>query len=287
MVRLGVSYEHLVIDNASTDNSADILRDEAALDSCLRVIVNVRNFGHIRSPFHAILQARGECVVLLSSDLQDPPELVPELVARWQGGSPVVMLVKDNTEERGPKAWGRRAYYRVLGKVSEAQLVPDATGAGLYDRRVIEYLRGLNDPYPYLRGLVAESGFPVGTLGFHQPLRSAGKSSNNFASLYDMAMLGFTTHSRTPLRLVSFFGFVTAAMSLLIGFVYLVRKFSDWDSFELGLAPLATGLFFLGAMQLIALGIIGEYVGNIFLRVRDLPLVVESERLNFEEPPPG
>jgi len=281
MSELDVPYEHIVIDNASTDDSLAILRAEASKDSSLRVIANVRNFGHIRSPYHAILQATGSCVVLLASDLQDPPEVIPELWRLWREGAPVVMLVKARTEESRLISLGRRLYYRTLNKASSSELVQDATGSGLYDRDVVEYLRSLNDPYPYLRGLVAESGFPVTRLAFDQPLRIAGKSSNNLASLYDMAMLGFTTHSRLPLRIVSLAGFCVAALSMLIGLVYLIRKLADWDAFELGLAPLAVGLFFLGAMQLIALGILGEYIGNIFLRIRGLPLVIEAERINF------
>lgn len=285
MATLDVDYEHIVIDNASTDGSLTILRDQATKDPRLRVIANIRNFGHIRSPYHGLMQASGACVILLAADLQDPPELIPELYSRWLQGAKVVMLVKHTTEESGLKAGARRLYYRMLNRVSSSELIPDATGAGLYDRAVVEYLRSLNDPYPYLRGLVAESGFPVSRFGFSQPLRRGGRTSNNFASLYDMAMLGFTTHSRTPLRIVSLIGFSFAGLSLLIGFVYLIRKLFDWDAFELGLAPLAVGLFFLGAMQLIALGILGEYIGNIFLRVRGLPLVIESERINFEVEP--
>lgn len=282
MESLDTKYEHIIIDNASTDRSRDILEAEAETDPRLRVIINMRNFGHIRSPFHGIMQASGSCVILLAGDLQDPPEVISELYSRWRDGAKVAMLVKEHTEESGLKALGRRLYYRTLNRISSSELIPDATGAGLYDRSVVEYLRSLDDPYPYLRGLVAESGFSVSRVGFSQPLRRGGRTSNNFASLYDMAMLGFTTHSRTPLRIVSLVGFCFAGLSLVIGFVYLVRKLLDWDAFELGLAPLAVGLFFLGAMQLIALGILGEYIGNIFLRVRRLPLVIEAERINFD-----
>ena len=283
MATLGVDYEHIVIDNASTDSSMQILRAESARDPRLRVILNVRNFGHIKSPYHALMQARGDCVIIMAADLQDPPEVIPSLYSRWQSGAFIVMLVKETTEESGLKAVGRRIYYRIMNRISDSDLVANATGAGLYDRTVVDYLKSLNDPYPYLRGLVAESGFPVQRVGFDQPLRRGGKSSNNFGSLYDNAMLGFTTHSRTPLRLVSLLGFTFAGLSLLLGLVYFVRKLSDWDSFQLGLAPLSIGLFFFGAVQLIALGILGEYIGNIFLRVRGLPLVVEAERINFEQ----
>lgn len=277
----GFDYEHILIDNASTDSSADILREEAARDPRVRVILNVRNFGHIRSPFHAMMQTRGDCVILLASDLQDPPELIPGLLSKWQEGSSVVLLVKESTEESGLMAFCRKTYYRLLRRASATPQIEDATGAGLYDREVIKYLKSLNDPYPYLRGLVAESGFPIARVAFNQPLRKAGKSSNNLATLYDMAMLGFTTHSRTPLRLVSLVGFLFAGVSSVIGIYYFIRKLTDWNSFDLGVAPLAVGLFFFGAVQLISIGIIGEYIGNIFQRIRQLPLVIERERINF------
>lgn len=275
-------YEHIIIDNASTDNSRAVLEAEAALDPHIKLIFNIRNFGHIRSPFHGLLQAHGSCVILLASDLQDPPELIPSLVERWRDGAKVVLLVKEGTEESGMRSWGRRAYYRALNKASDSQLVADATGSGLYDRQVVEYLRKLDDPYPYLRGLVAEAGFPLETVPFFQPLRGRGRTKNNFSTLYDMAMLGFTTHSRTPLRAVTLMGFVLGVVAFIIGCVYLVRKLLDWDSYDLGLAPLTVGVFFLGATQLIALGILGEYIGNIFLRLRKLPLVIEERRTNFD-----
>lgn len=281
MKDLGYEHEHIIIDNASTDGSQALLRKLAAENANLRVIFNARNFGHIRSPFHAMLQAQGDCVVVLASDLQDPPELIPELIANWEAGFQVALLVKSDTEERGALRWLRRFYYRTLQRVTTSEIVADATGAGVYDRSVVNYLKQLNDPYPYVRGLIGEMGIPIAKVHFLQPLRSKGTSKSSFASLYDMAMLGFTTHSRVPLRLATLVGFGIAGISLLTGFIYLVRKLFDWSSFDLGVAPLAIGLFFLGAVQLISLGILGEYVGNIFLRIRNLPLVVESERINF------
>lgn len=281
MSGLPVRYEHVVIDNASTDRSRDIIEAECAADPRVKAIFNMRNYGHIRSPYHGLLQVRGKCVISISSDLQEPPELIPELLMRWAAGAKVVLLSRESADERGPKQFARRAYYRLLNWSSSYEIVQGATGAGLYDRAVLEYLKRLDDPYPFLRGLVSEAGFPVEVVKFHQPLRSAGRSKNNLMTLYDMAMLGFTTSSRTLLRAVSLVGYVIGGVSLLTAVYYFIRKLLQWDSFQLGLAPLATGLFLLGAIQIISLGIIGEYIGNIYVRQRRLPLVLEERRINF------
>lgn len=277
-----VEYEHIVIDNCSTDGTIAELRSLTAEDNRLRVIVNESNFGHVRSPFHGLLQARGRAVVVIASDLQDPPECIPELVLEWQKGYKVVFLVRRTSSEGRLMTRLRGLYYSALTALSTTPQVPHATGAGLYDREVVETLRRLNDPYPYVRGLVSELGYDVGRVGFDQPARSRGESKNGIGSLYDLAMLGLTTNSRAPLRAMSLVGFVLAALSFLVGVVYLVRKLIAWESFDLGLAPIAVGLFFLGATQLICLGILGEYVGNIFVQVRRHPLVIERERINFE-----
>jgi len=278
---LDLEYEHIVIDNASTDKSREIILEACQRDKRIKAIFNLKNYGHIRSPFHGLLQASGDCVIGLASDLQEPPELIPELLAQWCNGAKVVLLTRKSADERGVKQLARRAYYRTLKLISSHEVVLGATGAGLYDKRAIDYLRSIDDPYPFLRGLVTEAGFPIETVTFHQPLRTAGQSKNQFLTLYDIAMLGFTTSSRLPLRAVSFIGYFIGALSLLTAAYYLVRKLLSWDSFELGLAPLATGLFFVGAIQVISLGIIGEYIGNIFVRQRRLPLVIEERRVNF------
>ncbi len=278
---MGIEYEHLIIDNDSTDGTQEKLLELASADVRIKVIFNNSNFGHIRSPNHALLQAQGDAVVLLASDLQDPPELIPDLINRWRAGAEVVFLVKRSSAESRLISLFRKVYYRILGRMTRVPLIPNATGAGLYDRSVIEVLRSVDDPYPYLRGLVVELGYHIETIPFDQPARLSGKSKNGIPQLYDMAMLGFTTYSRTPLRLMSATGFALAALSIIVGGVYLVRKLMNWDSFDLGLAPIAVGLFFLGAIQLICLGILGEYVGNIFLHVRRHPLVIERERINL------
>lgn len=282
MKNVDANYEHIVIDNASTDGSRSLISGECETDPRVKAIFNLRSFGHIRSPFHALLQANGDCVISLAADLQEPPELIPDLLERWEKGSKVVLLQRKSAEERGIKQLARQTYYWLLGLMSSHSVVKGATGSGAYARSVIEFLKGLEDPYPYLRGLVIEAGFPVETVSFHQPLRVAGRSSNRFFALYDMAMLGFTTSGRTPLRAVSFIGYAVGLCSLLTAIYFLARKLVSWDSFQLGLAPLAIGLFFLAAVQLISLGIIGEYVGNIFVRQRNIPLVIEESRLNFD-----
>ena len=279
---LSIEYEHIVIDNCSTDGTWDALVQMAQADERLRLIRNERDYGHIRSPFYGLLQASGDAAVLMASDLQDPPELIPDLVGKWRQGSKVVFLVKRSSAESSWVSLSRRVYYRALGKMSSSPLIGNATGAGLYDRSVVDVLRSIGDPYPYLRGLVAELGYPVATVLFDQPRRKRGNSKNGLGTLVDLGLLGLSTHSRTPLRLMSLAGFALAALSLLIGMLYGFRKLFDWDSFDLGLAPIAVGLFFLGAVQLICFGILGEYIGNIFIYVRKHPLVVEAERVNFD-----
>lgn len=282
MSTLPYAYEHLCIDNCSSDRTVNILRARAETDANLRVIVNARNFGYIRSSYHALLQASGDAAVLIASDLQDPPEIIPEFIKQWESGYKTVMAVKPVSEESSLMFAVRKAYYRTIGRISDVPLVPNATGSGLFDRAVLDILRKLNDPYPYFRGLVCEIGFPIATVPFKQPRRMRGVTSQNFYSLYDMAMLGVTKHSKIPLRIMTLAGFGLACLSLLIAFFYFFAKLLFWNSFEVGLAPLLIGLFFFGAVQMVFLGMLGEYVGAIQTQVRNLPLVVEAERVNFE-----
>lgn len=275
-------YEHLCIDNCSSDRTVDILRARAQIDANLRIIVNARNFGYIRSSYHALLQGSGDAAVLIASDLQDPPEIIPEFIRQWEAGYKTVMAVKPVSEESSLMFAIRKTYYKTIGRISDVPLVPNATGSGLFDRAVLDILRQLKDPYPYFRGLVCEIGFPIATVPFKQPRRMRGVTSQNFYSLYDMAMLGVTKHSKIPLRIMTFAGFSLACLSLLIAFFYFFAKLLFWNSFEVGLAPLLIGLFFFGAVQMVFLGMLGEYVGAIQTQVRNLPLVVEAERVNFE-----
>jgi glycosyltransferase involved in cell wall biosynthesis len=274
-------YVHLFIDNASVDGTQEELRKLAAEDPRVKVIINQRNFGHVRSPFHGLLQAGGEAVIVLAADLQDPPELIPEFVRLWRKGSKVVLGQKRNSAEAPLFFVVRRAYYRLVRRLADVDLIENVTGFGLYDRKVIEAFRALDDPYPYVRGLVSELGYPVALVPYEQPRRARGITKNNFYTLYDVAMLGITSHSKVPLRLATMLGFGASAASFLVGLAYLVYKLVFWDRFALGVAPVVIGLFFFASVQLFFIGIIGEYIGAIHTRVTKRPLVVEKERINF------
>jgi glycosyltransferase involved in cell wall biosynthesis len=277
-------YEHIFIDNASRDGTVAILRELAAQDKNVKVILNVRNFGHIRSPHHAMLQARGDAVISVVSDLQDPPELIKEFLRKWEEGFKVVIAVKQDSEESIIFFTLRRLYYELVSRLAEIDLNKNATGFGLYDRRFIDILAEMDDPYPYFRGLVSEIGFPVAKIPYHQPVRKRGITSNNFYRLYDMAMLGITNHSKVPLRLATMLGFIVSFLSLVVAAFYLFFKLLFWHQFSLGLAPLVVGLFFFSSVQLFFIGVLGEYIGAIHTQVLKRPLVIEAERINFDIP---
>jgi glycosyltransferase involved in cell wall biosynthesis len=278
----GYSYEHIFIDNCSRDSTVLILKKIAKDDHHVKIIVNSRNFGHIRSPFHGILQAHGDAVVLVAADFQDPPELISEFVAHWEGGCKVVIGVKKQSRENRLMYGVRKLYYGIVKRISETEQIKNFTGFGLYDRVVIDIMKMMNDPYPYFRGLITEIGFERAEIPFVQPRRMRGKTKNNFYTLWDLAMLGFVNSSKVPFRLASFVGFGGALFSLLIAVSYLVYKLIKWDSFNAGVAPLVIGLFFIGAVQMFFIGMIGEYVGAIYTQVKNRPHVVEKERVNFD-----
>jgi glycosyltransferase involved in cell wall biosynthesis len=281
-------YEHLFIDNASHDGTAQVLRALASHDPRVRVILNNRNFGHIRSPFHAMLQARGDAVITMASDLQDPPELIPTFLDKWREGWKIVVGQKSKSEETPVFFAVRKAYYRLVNRLAEVEMLENVTGFGLYDRAVIEAMRDLKDPYPYVRGLISELGFPCERVTYTQPQRRRGVSSNNFYILYDIAMLGITSHSKVPLRLATMMGFAMSLVSFLLGVGYLIYKLLFWSRFDAGVAPLVIGLFFIGSVQLFFIGIVGEYVGFIHTHILQRPHVTERERIGFDEPPqPG
>ncbi len=279
----GYTYEIILADNCSTDHSRDILRALAAKDTQFKVIMNANNFGHIRSPFNAMLQASGDAVVLMCSDLQEPPEMILEFVKQWEAGYQVVCGVKPKSRENPAMFKLRRFYYWLLASCSETPQIQNFTGFGLYDRKVITAVKKFNEPYPYFRGLVSEIGFKRIEVPFTQAARKHGKTKNNFLTLYDMAMTGFVNHTKLPLRLASFFGFLLAFLSLLVAGGYFVYKLLYWQTFNLGLAPIVIGLFFFASVQLIFIGVIGEYIGAIWTQVKNKPLVIEDERINFDE----
>ncbi|MFY9675811.1 MAG: glycosyltransferase family 2 protein [Terriglobales bacterium] len=279
-------YEHIFIDNASRDNTYAVLREIAAGDSNVKVIRNARNFGHVRSPMHALFQASGDAVINLMSDLQDPPEVLAELIAKWEDGFPIVVAVKHTSREAAPMFLVRKLFYKLVNRLADGiETYENFTGFGLYDRKVIDLVRQFGDPYPYFRGMIAEIGLPHAEVVYEQQRRKSGKTKNNFYTLYDLAMLGITKLSKVPLRLVTFAGFAGSLLSLFGGTVYFGYKLLFWRQFTVGIAPIAIGMFFLGSLQLLFMGILGEYIGNIHTQVHNRPLVVERERLNFQYEP--
>ncbi len=279
----GYDYDHLFVDNASTDTTVPILRELAAADKRVRVIVNTRNFGHIRSPYYGFLQARGDAIMSCVADLQDPPELIPQFVRKWEDGYKVVIGVKQGSKDSWLMSRTRRFYYGLVGRLSsDVELVNNFTGFGLYDREVIEQFRSTGEQYPYFRGLVSDFGYERAEIPYVQPARAGGRTKNNFFSLYDMAMLGITNHSKVPLRLATMAGFAISVLSLLVAIGYLVAKLLFWDQLQIGLAPLLIGIYFFGAVQLFFIGVLGEYIGAIHTQVHKRPLVVEKERINFD-----
>ena len=277
----GYAYEHICIDNASKDGTVKVLRELARDDKNLKVIVNARNFGHIRSPHHALLQAKGDAAILMVSDLQDPPSLIPEFVKKWEEGYKVVLGIKTTSEESPVMFLIRKIYYDLIGRLSEIELAKNNTGFGLYDRAVLDVLRTVDDPYPYFRGLICDIGFEQAHIEYTQARRRRGITKNNFYTLYDMAMLGITNHSKVPLRLATIFGFAMSALGFLLAFGYLIAKLAFWNKFTLGTAPILIGFFLFSSIQLFFIGILGEYIGAIHTQVLKRPLVVEKERINF------
>ncbi len=278
------SYEHVFIDNSSSDKTVAILKEIASVNKNVKIIVNVRNFGHIRSPFHALTQCHGNAVISLVADFQDPPEMIPKFLEKWEEGFKIVIGVKHQSKENPIMFAVRKFFYNLLARASDSDAAPvkNFTGFGLYDQQFINVLRGLEDPYPYFRGLITELGFARYEIKYMQPQRKSGKTKNNFFTLYDMAMLGFVNHSKLPLRLSAFIGFVTSILSFITALVYFVLKLVLWKEFEVGMAPLVIGLFFFSSIQLFFIGVIGEYIGAIHTQVRKRPLVIEKERVNFD-----
>lgn len=274
-------YEHIFIDNSSKDNSINLLKEIAHVDPNVKLIINSRNFGWIRSPFYGLLQASGDAIIYMAADFQDPPDLISDFIKKWEEGFKIVIGTKSQSEESFFKFFIRKFYYKFADRISDLSLLKNFTGFGLYDKSVIQIMRQFNDPYPYLRGMISEVGFDVAEIEFKQPKRKRGLSSGTFFRLYDVAMLGITTHSKLPLRILSLVGFSLAFISMLLAVIYIFAKLFFWRMFPLGLAPILIGSFFFFSLQMFFVGLLGEYIASIHHQVLKRPLVIEKERINF------
>jgi len=275
------SYEHLFIDNCSGDKTVDILRKIAKEDKNVKVIVNSRNFGHVRSPVYGLLQANGDAIISLVADFQDPPELIVDLVKKWEEGNDTVLAIKKNSKENRILFKLRTWYYNLLSRLSEVKIYKNFTGFGLYSKRVMNEIRKIPDPYPFFRGIIAEVGYKVAQIEYNQPIRRKGFSKNRFYTLYDMAILGIICNSKIPLRFAVFMGAISSFLSAMIGFGYFIAKLLFWDQIILGIAPLIITASFMFSILLFFIGVIGEYIGAIYTQVLNRPLVHEEERINF------
>lgn len=275
-------YEIVFIDNNSTDNTRTLLREICKKDKRIKAIFNAKNFGQFRSPYYGIMQTTGDCTIMMCCDFQDPLDMIPQMVEEWENGNKIVVMQKTTSEENKILYFLRSCYYKLIHKFSDVEQIEHFTGFGLYDKSFIQVMRDLKDPTPFLRGVVAELGFKIKILPYTQRKRRAGKTHNNWYSLYDAAMLSFTSYTKIGLRMATFIGVGVALVSLLIALIYLILKLCNWNSFVAGTAPIVIGMFFLGAVQLIFLGIIGEYILSMNQRIMNRPLVVEEERINFD-----
>lgn len=274
-------YELLFIDNCSTDKTRNYLRELCAENKRIKVILNARNFGQFNSPYYGMCQTTGDCTITMCCDFQDPVEMIPKFVKEWEAGYKIVSGIKTSSKESGFIYFLRTVYYRLIRKMSDVEMIEHFTGFGLYDKSFIQLLRELDDPIPFIRGIVAEFGYKRKEIEYEQPKRRAGKTHNNWYSLYDAAMLSITSYTKVGLRIAVLGGFVCAGVSFLIGLIYLILKLIYWESFSAGTAPMVIGMFFIGSVQLFFIGLLGEYIMNINQRVMHRPLVIEEERINF------
>lgn len=280
-------YEIIFIDNDSKDKTREIIRRLAAEDRNIKGIFNAKNFGQFNSPYYGLLQSGGDCAVLIAADFQDPVEMIPKYVKEWENGYKIVIGIKKSSKENPVMYWLRGCYYKMIRALSDVEQIEQFTGFGLYDRKFIQVLQELDDPTPFLRGIVAELGFRRKEIPYEQPRRRAGKTSNNFYRLYDAAMLSVTSYTKAGLRLATIFGGFCCCVSITVALVYLVMKLMYWDRFAAGMAPLLIGMCFLGSVQIFFIGIVGEYILAINARVMKRPLVIEEERVNFDREPAG
>lgn len=274
-------YEIIFIDNDSKDNTRPLLREICKCNPKVKAILNAQNFGQFNSPYYGMLQTTGDCTIMLCCDFQDPIEMIPQIVGEWEKGAKIVSCIKTASKENPIMRFLRTCYYKIIKKMSDVDQIEHFTGFGLYDKTFIDVLRKLNDPTPFLRGIVAELGYKRVNIEYTQAKRRAGKTHNNFFTLFDAAMLSFTSYTKVGLHLVTVVGMVLSCLSFLVGVGYLVYKLLYWDRFSTGMAPIIIGMFFFNAIQLLFIGLVGEYVMSINTRVMKRPLVIEEERINF------
>lgn len=274
--------EIVFIDNDSNDGTRDKLREMCRKNKIIKAILNAKNFGQNNSPYYGLLQTTGDCAILMCADFQDPIDMIPVLLKEWENGSKIVSAIKTTSKESKFWRFLRTCYYKLIKKFSEVEQIEHFTGFGLYDRSFLNVLRDLNDPTPFLRGIVAELGFKRKEIPYEQQRRRAGFSKNNFFSLYDIAMLSFTSYTKVGLRLATFMGFLISFISFVAALIYLILKLCYWNLFNIGMAPMVIGMFFIGAIQLIFLGFMGEYILSMNRRIMKRPLVIEEERINFD-----
>ncbi len=275
-------YDHIFIDNSSTDGTLDILKNIAMQDKRIKIIENSRNFGHLKSPFYGLLQSTADATILFVADMQDPADLFLDFIQKWEEGYKSVIGVKKSSGESPTMFFIRKMYYKIVNSLSEIKLIDNFYGFGLYDKEVIAILKKMDDPYPYFRGMIPEIGLSIAEVKFNQSARSKGITKNNFYTLYDIGILGIITHSKIPLRIATMGGFLLSIISLIVAMGYFFAKIFFWNTFSLGIAPMVIGLFLFGSIQLLFIGIIGEYIGFIFTKIQNRPLVIEKNRVNFE-----
>lgn len=275
-------FECLIADNCSTDRSAEILEEIARKDKRFKIVFNLKNYGPDRSGANLLYRAKGNAVICLASDLQDPTEMIPVFLEKWEEGNKIVWGQREKSEENWLMEVVRRLYYRIIRCISENEEIERANGFGLYDREVIDWIKKAGDPVPFVRNLVTDLGYRPYLVPYTRRARAGGKSSYNFFRYVGDAMAGMVATSRVPLRMATYLGFATAGGSLIVAIIYLAYKLLHWYEFDVGVAPMMIGLFFLGAVQLICIGMVGEYVGDILTRVKHRPMVIERKTLNFE-----